>query len=33
MFPLGATSAVVSVSDRKPYSAIGGNGERPISGS
>jgi hypothetical protein len=26
-FPDGATSAAVSQSDRKPYSAIGGNGE------
>ncbi len=26
MLPLGATSAVVSQSDRKAYSAIGGNG-------
>ncbi len=30
--PLGATSAVVSQSERKPYSAIGGNGEPPSSG-
>src|SRR5688500_11622872 len=27
--PLGATSAVVSQSDRKPYSPLGGNGELP----
>src|SRR5918999_830019 len=27
--PLGATSAVVSQSERKPYSAIGGNGDVP----
>ena len=26
-FPLGAISAVVSQSDRKPYSPMGGNGE------
>src|ERR1700761_1574059 len=30
--PPGATSAVVSQSDRKPYSAIGGNGLPPSSG-
>ena len=27
--PLGATSAVVSQSERKPYSAIGGKGDGP----
>jgi hypothetical protein len=27
--PLGATSAVVSQSERKPNSAIGGNGDMP----
>src|SRR5438067_13865231 len=32
MFPLGATSASDSQSDRKPYSAIGGNGECSQSG-
>jgi len=29
MFPLGATSAVVSQSERKAYSAMGGNGLPP----
>src|SRR5437588_13078958 len=31
--PLGATRAHDSQSERKPYSAMGGNGERPSSGS
>src|SRR6478735_3864088 len=31
-FPLGATRAATSPSERNPYSAIGGNGETPYQG-